>query len=79
MDLVLTDMVMPEGMTGLELTEQLQAMKPDLKVIISSGYSAEIVQGGVTDQPGIVYLPKPYELETLAKVVRTQLNQRSRM
>lgn len=78
-DLVLTDMVMPEGMTGLELTEQLQALKPDLKVIISSGYSAEIVHGGVTDKPGIVYLPKPYELETLAAVVRNQLNQRSRM
>jgi CheY-like chemotaxis protein len=73
-DLLFTDMVMPEGMTGLELTEKLQSLNPNLRAIISSGYSAEIVQAGVTDQPGIVYLPKPYELDTLANVVRTQLN-----
>jgi PAS domain S-box-containing protein len=77
-DLLLTDMVMPEGMTGLELTEKLQSLKPDLHAVISSGYSAEIVHGGVTDQPGIVYLPKPYELDTLANVVRTQLNRSTR-
>lgn len=78
-DLLLTDMVMPEGMTGLELTEKLQSLKPNLRAIISSGYSAEIVQDGVTDQPGIVYLPKPYELETLADVVRAQLNPGTRI
>ena len=35
-NLLLTDMVMPEGMTGLELVEELQGLKPGLKAIISS-------------------------------------------
>ena len=38
-DLLLTDMVMPEGMTGRELAVQLKKRKPELKVIYSSGYS----------------------------------------
>ncbi|HOW68051.1 MAG TPA: PAS domain-containing protein [Candidatus Paceibacterota bacterium] len=75
-DLLFTDMVMPEGMTGLELTERLQATRPDLKAIISSGYSAEIVQAGVPNKAGVVYLPKPYEAQTLAEVVRNCLDQK---
>ena len=73
-DLLLTDMVLPEGMTGLELIEQLQSLKPSLKAIISSGYSAEIVQAGVPNKPGLLYLPKPYDSRLLARVVRECLD-----
>ena len=75
-DLLLTDMVMPEGMTGLELTEKLQALKPGLKAVISSGYSAEIVNAGVPTKAGIVYLPKPYATKALADVIRDCLDQK---
>jgi PAS domain S-box-containing protein len=75
-DLVLTDMVMPEGMTGLELIEQLRAMKPGLKAIISSGYSSDIVQAGVPSRAEIGFLPKPYEMKTLASLVRECLDRR---
>jgi hypothetical protein len=44
-----------------------------LKVIISSGYSAEIVQAGVPDKSGVVYLSKPYETRVLADTVRNCL------
>ncbi len=73
-DLLFTDMVMPEGMTGLELVERLQALKSGLKAIISSGYSAEIVQTKLSNRTGIVYLPKPYETKVLAEVVRACLD-----
>lgn len=76
-DLLLTDMVMPEGMTGLELAEQLRQLKPGLKVIISSGYTAEMVRAGVPDKPGLIYLPKPYDLLKLAEVVRKCLDQKT--
>ncbi len=69
-DLLLTDMVMPGGMSGLELTEQLRALKESLKVIISSGYSLEIARGDLLNQRGIAYLPKPYEGATLATMIR---------
>jgi PAS domain S-box-containing protein len=73
-DLLLTDMVMPEGISGLELTEYLQKTKPGLKAILSSGYSAEIVHAGVPDKPGVTYLAKPYAVRTLADVVRQCLD-----
>lgn len=76
-DLLLTDMVMPEGMTGLELAKHLRAFKPNLKVIISSGYSAEMAQRGAPSKAGVVYLAKPYEAKTLAKVVRDYLDGRT--
>jgi two-component system, cell cycle sensor histidine kinase and response regulator CckA len=72
-DLLLTDMVMPEGMTGMELVENLQAKKPGLPAIISSGYSPEMVQGGVPQRANLVYLPKPYDPYLLAKVVHDLL------
>ena len=74
-DMVFTDMVMPEGMTGLELTEKLRAAKPRLKAIITSGYSDEMASAGVPTEAGIVYLSKPYQLKALAGLVRNCLDQ----
>lgn len=69
-DLILTDMVMPEGLTGLELVKRLRTQKPGLKAILSSGYSSDFVQAGLPTEAGIVFLPKPYEAKLLAKVLR---------
>ena len=74
-DLLLTDMVMPEGLTGLELTDRLQAARPGLKAIVASGYSSEMVQAGAPTKPGVVYLPKPFDLRVLAAVVREILDE----
>ena len=73
-DLLFTDMVMPEGLTGLDLAEQLRALKPGLRVIISSGYSAEIVRVGSLSQTGFCYLPKPYQTPTLTEAIRACLD-----
>jgi PAS domain S-box-containing protein len=72
--LLFTDMVMPEGMTGLELCERLHAQKPELRAIISSGYSAEIIAAGLPTRAGVVYLPKPYDVSLLGRVVRECLD-----
>lgn len=40
-DLLLTDVIMPQGVTGLELAERLRAQKPALKVLFMSGYSRD--------------------------------------
>jgi two-component system, cell cycle sensor histidine kinase and response regulator CckA len=67
-------MVMPEGLTGLDLTERLRRQKPRLKVIIMSGYSLEIAQQGLPTKDHIVYLPKPFPGMTLIKAVRQCLD-----
>ena len=65
--LLFTDMVMPEGVTGLDLAEQLRAQAPGLRIIISSGYSVELLGQGRQTAAGITYLPKPCEPEALAR------------
>ena len=73
--LLLTDMVMPEGMSGGELAKQLVSEKPSLKVIFSSGYSLELVSSEGMLQEGINFLPKPYTPEKLAGIVRACLDE----
>jgi Response regulator containing CheY-like receiver, AAA-type ATPase, and DNA-binding domains len=73
-DLVLTDLVMPDRMNGRELAERLWLEKPDLKVIFTSGYSAEVVGKDFVMRRGLNYLQKPYHPQRLASVVRDCLD-----
>ncbi len=73
-DLLLTDMVMPEGMTGSELAKQLLSRESRLKVIYTSGYSAEIM-GSNSDLRNRPFLPKPYSAPQLTRLVRECLDQ----
>jgi two-component system cell cycle sensor histidine kinase/response regulator CckA len=76
-DLLLTDMVMPEGMNGRELAAQLKKRKPGLKVIYSSGYSPEAT-GKDFGHSDTVFLSKPYLPPQLARTVRQCLDDQQR-
>jgi PAS domain S-box-containing protein len=69
-DLLLTDQIMPEGMSGRELAARCIAEKPALKVIYSSGYSLEMIQSGMNLTEGLNFLAKPYDPVKLANTVR---------
>jgi CheY-like chemotaxis protein len=71
-DLLLTDMIMPEGMTGRDLATHLRARKPDLKVIYSSGYSSATRTD--TAKGETAFLAKPYHPPELAHMVRQCLD-----
>jgi two-component system cell cycle sensor histidine kinase/response regulator CckA len=73
-DLLLTDMVMPEGLTGLDLAEKLLVDRPGLKVIFTSGYSAELVVAQSTLPAGGRFLAKPYQSKLLMQTVREALD-----
>ena len=74
-DLLLTDMVMPEGLTGKQLAEKLRAQQPELKIIYSSGYSADLVsEEGLELADGLNFLQKPYHPQKLAQTVRACLD-----
>lgn len=72
--LLLTDMIMPDGMTGRELALRLKQEQPGLKVIYTSGYSAEIVGKGHALFDGNDFLQKPFSPLLLAQTVRTCLD-----
>jgi PAS domain S-box-containing protein len=71
--LLFTDMVMPDGMTGLQLAARLRAEKPDLCVMLASGYSVEL-SGSSLDFDSIRFLPKPFKAEALASAIRECLD-----
>jgi PAS domain S-box-containing protein len=73
-DLLLTDLVMPDHLNGRELAEKLRAEKETLKVIFTSGYSADVVGKDFVLQRGLHYLQKPYDPQKLALTVRDCLD-----
>jgi two-component system, cell cycle sensor histidine kinase and response regulator CckA len=75
--LLLTDIVMPQ-MGGKELADKLKILRPDVKVLYTSGYAGDaIVHHGVLD-PGTHFLQKPFSLKTLSHKVRELLDDKSR-
>jgi PAS domain S-box-containing protein len=76
-DLLLSDVVLP-GMDGRTLFEKLRVERPDLRVVFMSGYTEEaVVRRGVLD-PGVHFLQKPFNLESLAAKVREALDETRR-
>ena len=69
-DLLLTDIVMPEGIDGRELARRLRALSPRLRVIFTSGYSPEIAGLELSLQPGQQFLQKPSAPQELLATVR---------
>jgi PAS domain S-box-containing protein len=68
--LVFTDVVMPGGISGIELAERVRRRFPELPILLTTGYSEEV--GGTH---GFPVLQKPYELESLASALQKLLKQ----
>jgi signal transduction histidine kinase len=72
-NLLLTDIVMPESISGRQLAHTLIVEKPDLKVIFTSGYSAELLGEDFEHEKQYGFLSKPYMPDRLASTVADQL------
>jgi PAS domain S-box-containing protein len=71
-DLLLTDIVMP-GMRGDELADRIKKMKPEIEIILTSGYTdSDIIQSGIMNEH-YNFLPKPYTIKQMAKKVEKAL------
>ena len=73
-DLVLTDLVMPDGLTGRELADKLRQEKPGVKIIFTSGYSADIAGKDFPLEEGVNFLSKPFVPGHLATLLRKSLD-----
>ena len=72
--LVLTDVVMPGGMSGVELAQTARMRWPSLKILLTSGFPEARLDEGGQVLPGIRLLGKPYAKEDLARALREALD-----
>ena len=76
--LLLTDLVMPEGLNGRELAARVRADSPSLPVVFMSGYSSDLAGRELTLESGQRFVQKPYPPHQLLDVVRQLLDERGR-
>jgi CheY-like chemotaxis protein len=69
-ELVLSDVAMPGGMSGLELARKLRNLRPELPVVLATGYTQWGARGA---EENFVFIAKPYRREALADTLRTAL------
>ncbi|WP_407159284.1 ATP-binding protein [Bradyrhizobium sp. STM 3557] len=67
-DLVFSDVVMPGGMNGVDLARELKRLRPELPVLLTSGYSDAFRE--LDPDEGLRLIEKPYRLETLQSALR---------
>lgn len=68
-DLLLTDVVMPE-MSGVELRDRIRTLQPNIKVLFMSGYSSNVIADHGILEEGVHFVQKPFSMNALAKKVR---------
>jgi len=76
-ELLLTDLVMPLGLSGRDLAARLQSLDPKLAVILTSGYSPDIFGTSLELDPNQVFLVKPVPRQELLAAVRVCLDRRA--
>ena len=73
--LLLTDVVLP-GVSGRELASRLKAMRPDMKVLFTSGYTDDAMMRRGVAERGIAFMQKPFTPDTLIRRVRQVLDRK---
>ena len=74
-DMLFTDIIMPGATDGWKLAELIKEIRPDIKVMYTTGYS-DLSSERIRATKGIVLLEKPYRLSTLARMLRQALDEK---
>jgi CheY-like chemotaxis protein len=73
-DLLFSDVVMPGGMSGFELAREVRGKHPNLRILLTSGYTAIAATKGFQDTEELELLTKPYRKRDLAEKIRQLLD-----
>jgi len=77
-DVMFTDVVMPGGASGFDLAEQARALRPDLGILFTSGFTEVSLRNNAALEQSAGLLSKPYRLEALARKIKEALTLRTR-
>ena len=73
-DLILSDVVLPDD-SGVELVKRIRDIKPDIKILLNSGYTASKINIEEINKHGFRFIQKPYQVIELLKIVRELLDE----
>ena len=73
-DLVFTDVVMTEGMTGYDLAMAIRKLNPDIAILLTSGYAENVLNADELKKSGLSLLRKPYEQNELIAALEATLS-----
>jgi signal transduction histidine kinase len=73
-DLLLSDVMLPGGLSGREVATEMKRRRPEVKILLMSGYAKEILTGEEPLEPGDALLNKPFQLTELACKIRVMLD-----
>ena len=73
-DLLFTDLALPNGFDGKQLAEEVRRIRPEIKIVFASGYSESIMADSERTAKGLPLINKPYRRSELAKVLREVLD-----
>ena len=73
-DLVILDVIMP-GASGHELYGEMKKLRPDVTILLSSGYNRGFLEESLSTGADVNFIQKPYSMEELAKKVRELLDE----
>lgn len=68
--LMFSDLVMPKGMSGIDLAQEARRRHPDLKILLTTGYSADEINRSAAGQSGIRVITKPYANDALDRTLQ---------
>lgn len=72
-DVVLSDVMMPGGMNGVDLAREIRKRRPDLPVVLTTGY-IEVARTAMSE--GLEVLVKPYQIESLTAVLESYISEK---
>lgn len=67
--LVFSDMIMPGGMTGLDMAEKIIEESPRTPILLATGYAEKAIKDKIEDFKGIICISKPYDTDELPKLI----------
>lgn len=74
-DLVFSDIVMPGGMSGVEMAEKIHASKPETPILLATGYTEKILTDRIPKSSNINCISKPYDTDKLPRFINSMMNQ----
>ncbi len=73
-DLVFSDIIMPGGMTGIEMAQKILSQRPGMKILLATGYTDKALKDSVLGNENILCISKPYDFNALPELIDSLIN-----